>query len=333
MAHHPLKGAPSPQSYQALDRPRRYPGRARVLSRDDARDYVFDRLNEVDRWRRNACLNPVQLPAIGLPSMREGKGPLPLTIDGRCRQCAACLQHRRQLWTARAVDEIAASSRTWFGTLTVRPEERVRLAYLAERTRLRAGGELLSSLDSSERFRVLADALGSEVTRWLKRVRSAAKQPLRYLLVAEAHKSGDPHMHILVHEPAGPIAKRTLEDQWRIGFSHWRLVGQEPGAATYVCKYLAKDALTRVRASQHYGQTQLVRSLTERIEKISAALCVSSEREGTSDDGVIKHSGDTASREGAERPKGGGAERRRASEASGEEERSDDEPREGLINP
>ncbi|ATW62975.1 replication initiator [Citromicrobium phage vB_Cib_ssDNA_P1] len=245
------------------------------MARDDARDYL---------WRQQLgdghnCSRPVELPSIGLPSMLEpDRTPLPVTIMARCRKCPECLAHRRRLWTARAVDEVQASSRTWFGTLTVAPAHRVRLAYRAEAKVLRAGGESLSSLDRSERYRILANELGQEVTKWLKRVRKQSGASLRYLLVAEAHKSGDPHMHILVHEDGDPVTKRMLQDQWRIGFSQWKLVDQDPGAAVYVCKYLAKDALTRVRASRRYGQPQLVRSLTERIHKMRDAVHEASSR-------------------------------------------------------
>lgn len=250
----------------------KYPGRARVMSRESARDYQFNRTVKTAGVGRNACSNPVELQAIGLPSIREGKGALPLTVEARCRKCPECLSHRRQLWTARAVDEIAAARRTWFGTFTVSPDNRFRLRVRAERKKLRAGREALSSLDASEQFAIMAAELLNEAQLWLKRVRSQSGEKLRYLLVAEAHKSGDPHLHILVHEPAGPITKRMLEDQWRLGFSHWRLVGTSPGAATYVCKYLAKDATVKVRASQRYGLKTYVQAVTERVDEMRAAI-------------------------------------------------------------
>ena len=73
------------------------------------------------------------------------------------------------------------------------------------------------------------------------------------MMVAEAHKDGYPHIHLLVHEVFQPIPKREIERQWPYGFTKVKLV-QDQAAANYVAKYLAKDMRTRVRASQHYGE-------------------------------------------------------------------------------
>lgn len=254
---------------------RKYPGRDRVISRDSARDYLYrDKIGY--GASKHPCSQPRVIHAIGLPSQFEAnRDKLPVEMMARCRKCPECLAHRRRLWTARAVDEIAVSSRSWFGTLTVKPYERFRYKLLAERKLQRRGGlpdgQLLSSLSSAEQFPYLAAELGSEVTRYLKRVRKAGF-PLRYLLVAEAHKSGDPHFHILIHEQGLNIPKRELEAQWRIGFSHWRLVERDSSAAVYVCKYLSKDARTRVRASQSYGQVHKVKCITERALRATHSI-------------------------------------------------------------
>ena len=222
---------------------RKYPGRDRVISRDSARDYLYrDKIGY--GASKHPCSDPRVIHAIGLPSQFEAnRDKLPVEMVARCRTCPECLAHRRRLWTARAVDEIAVSSRTWFGTLTVKPFERFKHKLLAERKLQRRGGlpegQLLSSLSSAEQFPYLAAELGSEVTRYLKRVHKAGF-PLRYLLVAEAHKSGDPHFHILIHEQGLNIPKRELEAQWRIGFSHWRLVERDSSAA-----YMSANTLAR----------------------------------------------------------------------------------------
>ncbi|AZI37897.1 hypothetical protein NT2_13_00600 [Caenibius tardaugens NBRC 16725] len=177
----------------------------------------------------------------------------------RCRKCEACLGYKRRLWTARAIYEVRQSMRTWFGTLTVGPERRLWAQMVADKRAVMARGESLSSLSSVERTRALAAVLAPEVTRWLKRVRKAARSDkLRYLLVTEAHSDGFPHFHLLLHERGQPVSKRTLEAKWLYGFSNWRLVpAGEIRQVGYVCKYIAKSAQTRVRASRHYGQSPI----------------------------------------------------------------------------
>lgn len=254
----------------------RYPGRDRVLSRDDARDYLWRQ--SLEAGTVHPCEAPVIIHGIGLPSFLDPGGkPLPVEMQARCRKCAECLAHRRRLWTARAVDEISVSERTWFGTLTVAPEHRLRIQWSAEQKRLRCGGESLSSLTAPDQYRYLANELGKEVTKYLKRLRKNG--PLRYFAVFEAHKDGFPHVHLLIHEQQYMHRKRDLQDQWRIGFSHFKLTDREPAAAVYVAKYLAKDALTRVRASQSYGQRHKVALYAERLQDVTRSV-EQSERSG-----------------------------------------------------
>lgn len=255
---------------------KKYPGRDRVVSRDDARDYLWRQSLETPPV--HPCENPVPIYAIGLPSMLDpGGDPLPVEFEARCRKCDGCLAHRRRLWTARAVDEIGVSQRTWFGTLTVAPEQRLRMSWTAERKLLRRGGSGLSSLSGPDLYRCLAGELGSELTKYLKRLRK--KGPLRYFAVFEAHKDGFPHVHLLLHEQEYEHRKRDLQDQWRIGFSHFKLTDREPAAAVYVAKYLSKDALTRVRASQSYGQKHKVVFYTERLQDVTRSMSAASSGE------------------------------------------------------
>ena len=73
----------------------------------------------------------------------------------------------------------------------------------------------------------------------------------------EKHRSGFPHLHMLVHEypGGGEVKKRQLDSQWKLGFSHWRLLPPEEmgKAARYVAKYITKDG-GRVRSSIKYGK-------------------------------------------------------------------------------
>lgn len=256
--------------------PVRYPGRSRVISRQDAASYLYDQ-QVAHRLRdpETVCLAPVVIPAIGLPSAivdAPDKGPVPVEMAARCRKCTGCLEHRRRLWTARALQESNAAERTWFGTLTVRPEDRFRLRMKAELRAKKRGWEPLAEMDPDEAFKKVVDEHNREITLFFKRVRKESAARLKYLLVAEKHKSGDPHFHLLLHEQSIPVRKELLERQWPLGFSSWRLV-QGGKSAFYVCKYLAKDAQTRVRASVRYGQSPaLVETLTARAERATRAV-------------------------------------------------------------
>lgn len=196
----------------------------------------------------------------------EPNRPVSQRVFVRCRKCPECLRHRARLWTARAMDETKVSVRTWFGTLTVSPERQTWARYSALKTIQRR----MSDNTDETVFAGMVNVIGKELTLYLKRLRKVA--PVRYLLVTEAHKSGLPHFHMLVHEYSGSISKRVLEDRWRFGFSHWRLIppGNE-AAAGYVCKYLAKDARTRVRASEHYGQRS-IELVTERMVQATRVI-------------------------------------------------------------
>lgn len=154
-----------------------------------------------------------------------------------CRKCENCLKAKRRLWTRRAEHEVHVSRRTWFVTLTIRPEDRVRFLY-------EAGGK-----DNFAAYGPISKAF----TRFLKRLRKAGYK-FRYLMAAEAHKDGYPHLHMLLHEIEGyaAIPKREIERQWPYGFTKVKLC--DNGTARYVCKYLAKDMKARVRASLKYGE-------------------------------------------------------------------------------
>jgi len=179
--------------------------------------------------------------------------PVTLSISARCRKCAACLASRRRLWQARVAAEVRYSERSWFGTLTFRPEEHY-LAELRARAECARKSVAFDTLPPWEKFAHLHRANGPDLTKWLKRIRKESGATLRYILVAEAHKTGLPHYHVLVHERGHvPVRERTLRLQWTLGHSKFNLVDGDPRSARYVCKYLAKAAEARVRASKHYG--------------------------------------------------------------------------------
>ena len=184
---------------------------------------------------------------------RSGVIPYELELVTRCRVCDHCRTARTKLWRMRAAVEIKAAARTWFGTLTLRPENQYRFL-LEARRRAALGCREFDELSDGEQFKARVAEISREITLYLKRVRKASNAPLRYCLVAEAHKSGDPHFHILIHErdENRPVTHRILSDQWPLGFTNFKLV-DDVKPASYIAKYLSKSALARVRASKRYG--------------------------------------------------------------------------------
>lgn len=181
--------------------------------------------------------------------------PIPLFLSGnvRCRKCKSCRKYRARLWARRAHQEFNASQRTWFVTLTLRPDRAFQYFELA-REHVFVGGSDLDTLNSDQQFAEWCRAIGKELTLMLKRLRKNTRSDIRYIFVYERHKSGTPHIHGLVHESPGsnPVVKRAIEGAWHDGFSSAKLVDKR--AVGYVTKYLSKDATTRIRASVHYGE-------------------------------------------------------------------------------
>lgn len=192
------------------------------------------------------------------------KGSMFMDIQTKCRQCSACLKARRNLWANRAQIEAGASARTWFGTLTLTPA-RQDWAYWEARSRARARGVDLDAEPEAVRFRARHAVISEEITKYLKRLRKQTGAPMRMLCVVEAHKSGLPHYHLLVHQLRAdkPIGERDLRRQWHWGHSLFKLVSNTNKAAWYVSKYLAKSAMARVRASINYGREKLSSTIVE----------------------------------------------------------------------
>lgn len=175
-----------------------------------------------------------------------------------CRSCPTCLRRHARLWAGRAREETEVSARTWFGTLTCRPDVHVWIDQSCA-TRKRDFWEQ----PLGKKFAAQAEVLGAEVTKYLKRIRKESGHKLRYLLVTELHDGektsdfmrGRPHIHMLLHEFAGqPLRKEMLERQWPHGFTNFRLVNSSTSAAWYVSKYISKASEARTRASLGYGK-------------------------------------------------------------------------------
>lgn len=185
-------------------------------------------------------------------------GTLIVSLAGLpCRQCVRCLQVRAAHWRDRAMIEMSRVSRTWLCTFTLKPELQHRL-FMEELVAKTSRGWLDSDFEGDEEFRLRANGGLKLLTKFWKSVRKpyAGEDPvgLRYVAVAEAHQSGLPHFHALVHDEGSNLTYRRLQSRWvRNGFFSAKLADGTIKSARYVTKYIAKDNLCRVRASIGYG--------------------------------------------------------------------------------
>lgn len=191
--------------------------------------------------------------------LRKEAPPPPPGIELRlnvvCRRCDWCRKRKSLIWAYRAEREIERAPRTWFGTLTLNPDNHVRMNWIAA-TKI---GDFWSA-PRAKKFELVSREIGRELTLTLKRLRKNTGSSFRYLAVTEIHDSektseamrGNAHLHVLLHElPNQPITKRALEAEWTLGFTQWRLA--DKGAGWYLSKYLTKAVETRTRASLQYG--------------------------------------------------------------------------------
>lgn len=233
---------------------------ARAIS-DGARRPSMARLE----WlKAEGCSNPglLEFTARSYPADRRTRmaaiGPghghaVLLDVEIPCRKCDGCMKRRSTLWWFRARNECRQAERNWFGTLTLSPDKH-HLMLSRARARLIGKGTDFDKLDSVERFALHHAEISKEITLWLKRLRKQKDVRFRYVIVVEAHKSGLPHYHCLLHEvTTTPLRHAVLSNSWPHGFVHFKLVDDTDKTVSYVCKYLAKSALARVRASVSYG--------------------------------------------------------------------------------
>jgi len=186
------------------------------------------------------------------PDSRLYTSSIELLLWTRCRRCDKCFAQRQHLWRLRMKAETSASYRTWLATLTLNPDEQFRASAVAAQ-RAQRRGSILEALPEAERFKMRVAAVSPSLTKFLKRLRKKGLK-FRYCFVSEAHKSGLPHFHGLIHEVRfdAPVRYSMLEHEWPLGFSQYRLVKSAESTA-YLAKYLSKAMLARVRASSRYG--------------------------------------------------------------------------------
>lgn len=158
------------------------------------------------------------------------------------------------IWMHRAESEIRRHQRTWFCTFTLSPEQHA-LMWMKACSRLRKAGINPSELSAERGFKERAAESQKLFSDFMKRLRKKGKSQVRYLLVVESHKSGLPHLHALLHEVEGSLTYRDISGEWYAGFCTAKLVEDTTDKSVrYVTKYLAKQAVSRVRASLHYGE-------------------------------------------------------------------------------
>lgn len=202
------------------------------------------------------CNAPVTVILHGRPEERIVTPDNPsrfVEMEVACRKCENCLRRRAAMWRHKAGAEWRLGVRTWLCTFTLRPDEAFRLTSKA-RLRLAKGGTDYDLLPVDEQF-IEAEGEGyRHVQLLLKRWRKAGAV-IRYLCVTEAHKSGLPHWHMLLHEldPERPLRHKDLKGSWPLGWDSYKLVADQR-AASYVAKYLGKEVRARVRASSDYGR-------------------------------------------------------------------------------
>ena len=180
----------------------------------------------------------------------------------RCRKCRRCRNAKRAYWAIAAshvtIATMTEGRRTWFGTLTASPEAHEAMLKAA----IVANGPDVAwdDINCETRFLALRAQFLAEVQKYWKRLRKEGAE-FRYFLAVERHKSGWPHGHFLLHEKGDPIRKRTLQAQWKLGFSNVSIVGGRSKraaaperAAWYVAKYISKSECngSRVVASAGY---------------------------------------------------------------------------------
>lgn len=184
---------------------------------------------------------------------RNSDTRLDLEMKTRCRGCENCRKQRQKLWYARCYAETSKAPRSWFGTLTIAPEHLYHFRLMAQK-KVKARSLIWNELSERQKFQKIYAEISPEITRYLKRVRKSSNcHKLRFMLVCEKHKSGNPHFHCVVHQVgAVPLTYRDLSEKWLLGFTNFKLV-QSPKVAGYISKYISKSLLCRVRASLKYG--------------------------------------------------------------------------------
>lgn len=253
-------------------------GRVRLFAGSHKQDAgaLLSRTVEVD-YAGN-CLKPVRLERHGRAEttrsrvrvVSRGKNePRFIQMDVPCRKCTNCRKRHAAHWALRTAAEFHSAVRAWIFTLTLSPAA-VAFSLHAARIACRRKGIAFEELSADEQFAARDVIVYREFQKRLKLLRKNTEVPFRYLAVTEAHKSGEPHWHVVVFETTekafrlerdfrgrerDPVTrkwKRVGSPFWTMGHADYDLV-DHVDQCTYVCKYLTKHLRARVRASKCFG--------------------------------------------------------------------------------
>jgi len=214
-------------------------------------------------------------PHVLAASSPTGLHSLRVYLMTRCRQCQPCRTFRAITWRDRIYNEIAQSNRTWFGTFTFTPlQHSIMELDIRKRYALRGHSAPWGHCLYKERVKLAGDLM----TMFIKRLRfDLGDVKFRYVMVAEPHKNGTPHFHVMFHETGARIGLREIMKSWyqveipedlprnwrpnsQAGWMKAKLVAQDSETSIqrsswYLCKYITKTAGTRMRVSFRYGKT------------------------------------------------------------------------------
>lgn len=222
------------------------------------------------RFERKGALPPVVTSdRYGDPYVEPSPSDLVhyLDMEVPCRKCPACLRARAAHWRFRAMEEIAASPRTWFTTLTLNNQNLWELKLRACQHSAK-NDIVFEQLERRDQARVMLKMLSPELTAFWKRVRKNSQCPIKFLWVAEDKSereratSGNLHIHALVHEksPDAHVRKKVLHAAWKLGWSTHELV-TDMLPARYLTKYISKDLSIGLRSSHRYGASESLRAV------------------------------------------------------------------------
>lgn len=171
------------------------------------------------------------------------------------------------MWWRRVMTEFKTAEvsqcRTWMVTFTCSPDYLYKVVCECDRMQGLKGSNF-AALTADQQFRLKDRVIYRDVQKFFKRLRrgrgkvgtkdSAPPAHFVHCIVTEAHQSGEPHYHCLIHEVYAylPVLWRHMEGAaWIGGFYKINLVRDNPA---YAVKYLTKEGgHSRVRASKGYG--------------------------------------------------------------------------------